>query len=152
MVRSKGWEVLAGLYPIRSSNFRWYSQLNFSRNVAIVESLPNEDNRLSLAYTRVYDNENQSVWYQVGVGDRIGDMWGTGYLRNSNGDFVINGDGRFIVDNRLKKLGNYNPDFNIGFYNNLAYKKISLNFTIDWRQGGALISRTSGFGWAQLDN
>ncbi len=141
-VRSKGVEVLLNVMPVRTRNFRWNAFFNFSTNRARVESLPDETQRLTLAFTRVYDNTNQTVWYQVREGDRIGDMWGTGYLRNENGDFVISENGRYIVDNTLKKLGNYNPDFILGFSNQFQYKNINLGFVFDWRQGGVLVSRT----------
>lgn len=141
-VRSEGVELILGLRPIFNRNFKWRMFFNFSKNVARVESLPVEADRLTLAYTRVYDNVNQTVWYQVREGDRIGDMWGTGYLRNENGDFVVNEQGRFIVDNTLKKLGNYNPDFILGFNNQIEFQNFKLGFVVDWRQGGELISRT----------
>ncbi|MEM6802867.1 MAG: SusC/RagA family TonB-linked outer membrane protein [Bacteroidota bacterium] len=141
-VRSEGVELILGVRPIYNQNFKWRMFFNFSRNVATVESLPVQAERLTLAYTRVYDNVNQTVWYQVREGDRIGDMWGTGYLRNEAGDFVVNDQGRFIVDNTLKKLGNYNPDFILGFNNQLEWKNFNLGFVVDWRQGGELISRT----------
>ncbi|MEL6253152.1 MAG: SusC/RagA family TonB-linked outer membrane protein [Bacteroidota bacterium] len=141
-VRSEGVELILGLRPIYNRKFKWRMFFNFSRNVATVESLPVEAERLTLAYTRVYDNVNQTVWYQVREGDRIGDMWGTGYLRNENGDFVVNEQGRFIVDNTLKKLGNYNPDFILGFNNQIEWNNFKLGFVVDWRQGGELISRT----------
>jgi len=141
-VRSKGTEIVLGITPIRKRHFSWDSQVNFSRNIATVEDLPEEIDRLTLAYSRVYDNVNQTVWFQVDEGGRIGDIYGTGYLRNEDGDFVIDQEGRYIVDNELKKLGNYNPDFMIGFNNRFNYNNWSLAFVLDWRQGGQLVSRT----------
>ncbi len=141
-VRAEGVEIVLGFSPVRSAKFNWETLVNFSTNRALVESLPDEANRLTLGYSRVYDNPNQTVWFQVSEGDQIGDLWGTGYLRNEDGDFVIGDDGRFIVDNTLKKLGNYNPDFILGLSNQLRYKNVSLGFVFDWRQGGELISRT----------
>lgn len=141
-VRSQGVEVLLSLMPVRTPKFQWNALFNFSTNRAIVESLPEGTERLTLAFTRVYDNTNQTVWYQVREGDQIGDMWGTGYLRNENGDFVISENGGFIVDNTLKKLGNYNPDFILGFSNHFQIKDLHLGFVFDWRQGGRLVSRT----------
>lgn len=141
-VRSKGVEVILGVRPIYHEKFRWRMFFNFSHNVARVESIPQQTERLTLAYTRVYDNVNQTVWYQVREGDRVGDMWGTGYLRNDEGEFVVNEQGGFIVDNTLKKLGNYNPDFVLGFSNRLEYKQVQVGFVLDWRQGGVLVSRT----------
>ncbi|MEO0775212.1 MAG: SusC/RagA family TonB-linked outer membrane protein [Bacteroidota bacterium] len=142
-VRSRGLEIVAGVRPFVGPKFSWYSGFNFSRNVTTVEDLPDEiEGRLTLAYSRVYDNVNQTVWVQVEEGGRIGDLYGTGYLKNENGDFVIDADGRFIVDNELIKLGNYNPDFILGWTNQLHYRNWDLHFLFDWRQGGILVSRT----------
>ncbi|MEM6378608.1 MAG: SusC/RagA family TonB-linked outer membrane protein, partial [Bacteroidota bacterium] len=141
-VRAEGVEVVVGINPVRNEKFNWMTFLNFSTNRAIVESLPDEVDRLTLGYSRVYDNPNQTVWFQVREGDQIGDLWGTGYLKNENGDFVIGDDGRYIVDNTLKKLGNYNPDFILGISNQFSYKNWNLGFLLDWRQGGELVSRT----------
>ena len=142
VVRSRGVEAILGATPLRNDRLRWDVQLNFSRNVATVEDLPQDDGRLTLAYSRVYDNTNQTVWFQVAEGGRIGDMYGTGYLRNDDGDFVINEDGRFIVDNRLQLLGNYNPDFILGINNSLSVGQWTVRALLDWRQGGELVSRT----------
>jgi TonB-linked SusC/RagA family outer membrane protein len=141
-VRSRGVELVLGLTPIRNQHFQWNALFNFSRNVSSVASLPAGSGRLTLAYSRVYDNVNQTVWFQVEEGGRIGDIYGTGYKKNENGDFVLTATGNHIVDNTLKKLGNYNPDFILGFNNQIQYKNWNLDFVLDWRQGGILVSRT----------
>ncbi|MBZ9731548.1 SusC/RagA family TonB-linked outer membrane protein [Salegentibacter sp. JZCK2] len=141
-VRSQGIEIIAGITPVINTNFRWSSTFNFSRNVSEVIELPQEAGRLTLGYNRIYDNPNQTVWLQVEEGGRIGDLYGTGYLKNENGDFILNSAGRYIANNDLQKLGNYNPDFMLGFNNQLTYKDWNFSFLFDWRQGGILVSRT----------
>lgn len=141
-VRSKGVEIIAGITPIRKNGFTWNTYLNFSRNITTVEELPDGADKITLAYSRVYDNVNQTIWFQVEEGGRIGDMFGTGYLRNENGEFILDEAGNFIADNNLQKLGNYNPDFILGFSNYFSYKNWDVSFLIDWRQGGELVSRT----------
>ncbi|CAL68542.1 SusC/RagA family TonB-linked outer membrane protein [Christiangramia forsetii] len=141
-VRSQGVEIIAGMVPIRTSNFQWDATFNFSKNVSRVEELPQEAGRLTLAYNRIYDNPDQTVWLQVEEGGEIGDLYGTGYRKNENGDFILTEEGRYIADNNLQKLGNYNPDFMLGINNNFNYKNWNLSFLFDWRQGGILVSRT----------
>ena len=141
-VRSKGIELIASFLTMEKANFKWNTAFNFSRNVATVEELPDGADNITLAYSRVYDNVNQTVWFQVEEGGRIGDMYGTGYLKNENGDFVIGADGKFIADNTLRKIGNYNPDFILGIANNFSYKNWDVSFLFDWRQGGEIVSRT----------
>ncbi len=141
-VRSKGLEIVVDAVAVKRTNFLWNTTVNFSKNVSTIESLPQQDGRITLAYSRVYDNPDQTVWFQVEEGGRLGDFYGTGYQRNENGDFVLSADGRYIADPTLKKLGNSNPDFVVGLANNFSYKNWVVNFVLDWRQGGELVSRT----------
>ena len=145
-VCSKGIELIAGISPVISDTFQWRSTLNFSTNRATVEDLPQDDGRLTLAYSRIYNSQNQTVFFQVEEGGRIGDIYGTGYLKNENGDFILTDEGRYIPDNNLQKLGNYNPDFTLGFNNQFNYKNWNLGFLLDWRQGGTVVSRTRALG------
>lgn len=145
-VRSQGLEAIVGITPIKNTHFQWNSTFNFSTNRAIVESLPQDDGRLTLAFSRIYDSANQTVFFQVEEGGRVGDMYGTGYLRNENGDFIIDENGRYIANNELQLLGNYNPDFMLGWNNEFTYKKWNASFLLDWRQGGEIVSRTRALG------
>jgi TonB-linked SusC/RagA family outer membrane protein len=145
-VRAKGLEIIAGISPIVSDNFEWNSTLNFSTSRATVEDLPQDEGRLTLAYSRIYDSQNQTVFLQVEEGGHVGDLYGTGYLKNDAGDFVLTNEGRYIPDNTLQKLGNYNPDFMLGFNNQFAFKNWNLGFLLDWRQGGIIVSRTRALG------
>lgn len=145
-VKSTGVEIIAGFTPIKTSNFKWNTTFNFAKNKATIEELPQADGRLTLAYSRIYDSANQTVWFQVEEGGQIGDIYGTGYLKNENGQFIIDDNGNYIADNNLQKLGNYNPDFTLGWSNDLNYKNWSASFLFDWRQGGEIVSRTSALG------
>ncbi len=145
-VNAQGVEIILGITPIRTQDFRWNTLFNFATSRATIKDLPQEDGRLTLAYSRIYDSANQTVWFQVEEGGRIGDIYGTGYLRNDNGDFIITDEGRFIADNNLQKIGNYNPDFTLGWNNSFSYKNWNLGFLFDWRQGGEVVSRTRALG------
>jgi TonB-linked SusC/RagA family outer membrane protein len=145
-VNTQGLEIILGLIPVRYQNFTWQSLLNFSTSRATIKNLPQADGRLTLAYSRIYDSANQTVWFQVEEGGQIGDMYGTGYLKNENADFILDDNGRFIADNNLRKIGNYNPDFTLGWTNTINYKNWSLSFLLDWRQGGEIVSRTRALG------
>ena len=145
-VRTEGVEIIAGLTPIITDKFRWTTTFNFSKSVATVEDLPQDDGRLTLGLSRIYDSANQTVFFQVEEGGRVGDFYGTGYLKNENGDFILTDDGRYIADNNLQKFGNYNPDFMLGWNNQFSYGNWNLSFLFDWRQGGEIVSRTRALG------
>ncbi len=145
-VNTQGIEIVLGITPIKNENFKWNTTFNFATNRSTIKDLPQEAGRLTLAYSRIYNSANQTVWFQVEEGGRIGDFYGTGYSKNENGAFIIDDNGRFIADNNLQKLGNYNPDFTLGWNTNFNYKNWSLNVLFDWRQGGEIVSRTRALG------
>lgn len=141
-VRTTGVEMILGLTPILTNDFRWSSTFNFSTNKSVIESLPQSDGRLTLAYSRIYDSANQTVWFQVEEGGQVGDIYGTGYQKTEDGQFILTENGSYIADNNLKKIGNYTPDFMLGWNNEFSYKNWNLGFLFDWRQGGEIVSRT----------
>ncbi|WP_178983312.1 SusC/RagA family TonB-linked outer membrane protein [Winogradskyella helgolandensis] len=145
-VNTQGVEIVLGITPIQTDNFNWNSTFNFATNRSVIKNLPQSDGRLTLAYSRIYDSANQTVWFQVEEGGRVGDFYGTGYLKNENDEFLIDDNGNYIADDNLKKLGNYNPDFTLGWSNNFNYKNWNMSFLFDWRQGGEVVSRTRALG------
>lgn len=141
-VSAKGFEAALGLTPIYRNKFRWDARLNFSTNRATIDEIPEGTQRFTVGYSRVYNSVNQTVFFIAEEGGRVGDIWGTGYLRNEDGQFILNENGGFIADNTLKKLGNANPDFMLGFNNRFSFGNFTAAFLLDWRQGGQLVSRT----------
>ncbi len=141
-VRANGIEAVLSLTPVRTAGLRWDARLNFSRNRATVEELPAGTDRLTLSYSRVYNSVDQTVFFIVEEGGRIGDFWGTGYQRNEDGEYILSSSGNFIADNTLKKLGNANPDFMLGFSNSVTFGHFNVGLLLDWRQGGQIVSRT----------
>ncbi len=146
VVKTSGVEIILGGTPIKNENFKWNTTFNFATNKSIIKDLPQSDGRLTLAYSRIYDSANQTVWFQVEEGGQVGDMYGTGYLKNDAGEFLLDDDGRYIANDELIKIGNYNPDFTLGWNNSFSYKNWNTSFLFDWRQGGEIVSRTRALG------
>ena len=145
-VTTSGVEIILGGTPIQTENFTWNTTFNFASNKSVIKDLPQNDGRLTLAYSRIYNSANQTVWFQVEEGGQIGDMYGTGYEKNGDGEFLLDDNGRYIANNDLIKIGNYNPDFTLGWNNSFRYKNWNASFLFDWRQGGEIVSRTRALG------
>ncbi|WP_334056756.1 SusC/RagA family TonB-linked outer membrane protein [Polaribacter sp. P097] len=145
-VNTTGVEIILGGTPIQTENFTWNTTFNFASNKSVIKDLPQNDGRLTLAYSRIYNSANQTVWFQVEEGGQIGDMYGTGYEKNAEGEFLLDDNGRYIANNDLIKIGNYNPDFTLGWNNSFRYKNWNASFLFDWRQGGEIVSRTRALG------
>ena len=139
-IRNQGIELMLSGTPVRSeSGFTWNTMFNFSRNVnEVVEMADGIDS---------YVFGGNGITLVAQEGGALGDMYGTGLRRvddpgsEHHGKVIFN-NGLVQQDNTLRKLGNFNPDFNLGWTNELSFKGVTLRFLFDWRQGGELLSRT----------
>ncbi|MGH1337649.1 MAG: SusC/RagA family TonB-linked outer membrane protein [Aureispira sp.] len=140
-IRSEGLEAIVSATPVRTKDFQWNLFANFSRNVSTVVALPEGIEQYVTGYSRVYDRSDRSVFFIATEGGRVGDMYGTG-LKEVNGQQVYDANGNPVKDPELRLLGNYNPDFILGFGTEVSWKGLSLGMLWDWRQGGTIVSRT----------
>lgn len=145
-VQTRGIEIMLNGNLKVNNNLFWKSNIMFHRYSSQILDLPQSSGRLTLAYSRIYDSANQTVWFQVEEGGYIGDMYGTGYQKTEEGQFIVDGQGNLIADDELQKLGNYNPDFVIGWNNRIEYKNFNCSILLNWNQGGELVSRTLSLG------
>ncbi len=139
-IENKGIEALLTIKPIRNENFAWTTSLNFSKNQGTVVELTENMDVLTMAYASVYGAETSKVFIQARKGEKLGNMYGRKFERH-NGKIVYK-DGKPVVNDKLQLLGNYNPDFSLGFKNSFKYKNFDLSVLMDWKQGGTIISRT----------
>lgn len=146
-IRSRGIEVVLKATPVLRNNFRWSSNINFSLNRSRVIELPKGVDQYVTGFESLYASTDNSVFFIATPANkgRMGDIYGTG-LFQVNGQTVYDAKGFPARDPILRNLGNYNPDFMVGFNNELTYKNVSLSFLWDWRQGGVLLSRTFSLG------
>jgi outer membrane receptor protein involved in Fe transport len=137
-IQNRGVELLLNATPIRNSNgLSWNTMFNFSRNRNEVLELPEGVDQY------IYGGNGITLVAQEG--GALGDMWGTGLrtVDDENSPYfgeVIFRNGLVQQDNTLRPIGNFNPDFNLGWLNELSYKNFSLNFLFDLSQGGDLLS------------
>ncbi len=139
-IKNQGLEILLSTTPVKSAKgLTWNTLFNFSLNRNEVIALPEGVDRY------IYGGNGITLVAQEG--GALGDMWGTGLrtVQDPNSPYngqVIFKNGLIQQDNTLRKIGNFNPDFQLGWMNELTFKGFSLNFLFDWRQGGELLSRT----------
>ncbi len=146
-IQSRGIEIMLSADVVKKKDFSWNFFANFSKGAAFVQALPEGIDQYTTGFARVYSSSANTVFYIAEAdGGRIGDMYGTGFKKTEDGQIIYGADGLPIRDNELRKLGNYNPNFIVGFGNELKYKGFALNFLIDWRQGGTIVSRTKAIG------
>lgn len=137
-VENKGIELVLSGMPVRSGNFRWETNANFSRNRNIVRKLNDERPKLIVGSDQSFRD------FVVIQGKPFGEIYSIGFLRDANGNVVVGANGVPLnTGSRTKAVANANPDWTGGLSNSLSYKNLSLGFLIDHRQGGTVLSVTN---------
>lgn len=133
-VKNEGWEIQLGVVPVKTKDFSWKIDGNFSRNVQTMVELPESISTYTLA----------SGWSNLQIRAERGEqfaIYGNGWARDDNGNIIIGANGLRQTTANLR-LGNLYPDWMLGINNNLTYKGFSLGFLVDIRKGGSLYSGT----------
>lgn len=137
VLTNKGIEVLIGGTPVETESFRWDTSLNFSKNKNEVVELIDDLESFSL-------NSLGNFSARVVQGEGIGDLYGTTWKRNENGELLVNSEGIPLAGD-VEKLGSSQPDAVAGFSNTFSYNNWSLRFLVDARFGGEVYSATSSY-------
>ncbi len=154
LLRSRGVELTVGGSPIQTRNFRWDVSVNLTRNRTRIMSLPEE-----MPFFTFWEEAKGGAWTYPGedIGNiyapevRVVEDKGSPYfgypllqLDPDNGwaTYAVAKEGQASRN----KVGNFNPKFIMGIQNSVSWKNWSLNFTLDWRNGGQFVSQTYRYG------
>ena len=80
------------------------------------------------------------------VGQPYGTLFGNAFLRDGNGNIVVNATGAPQTDPTKRVLGKYTPDWIGGISNTFSYKGFSLGVLIDASFGGSIYNGTYSTG------
>jgi len=159
-VKSKTLELTLGANWLTGSDFTWNTNIVFSKIRQNIEALPIPP------YLYDNGNMGDQSLFYVKAGEVYGVMYGYKFVRNLDEmskqlpagkaitDYIVNSDGYVVpagsegkateLPIRVKengadwygKVGDGNPDFNMGLSNTIAYKGLSLYFLLDYKKGG----------------
>lgn len=139
-VENRGWELLLQATPVELANgFSWDLTVNWGKNNSEVTALHGDLETLVLG----------SYWsmnIEARLGEPYGAFFGNGYLRNEDGDLLLTEDGMPRRDPVRRVLGNYNPDWNAGIQNRVAWGPLDISVLVDGQSGGDVFSVTNWFG------
>ncbi|RDC57836.1 SusC/RagA family TonB-linked outer membrane protein [Pedobacter chinensis] len=138
-INNKGIEVQLGITPVKKQ-FTWDIDVNYAANRSRVIEL---DKAGLLQNYVVATNSAQVI---AAVGQPYGTLFGNAFLRDANGNIVVNATGTPQTDPTKKVLGKYTPDWIGGISNTFSYKGISLGVLIDASFGGSIYNGTYATG------
>lgn len=136
-LRNRGVEVSLTGTPIKNDNFTWTTTLNAWKNTS--KMLQFAGDIVTFKYTNAQLNAGVAA---TSLNQPVLGIVGSDYKRNDDGYIVVDKTGYPVLDNNNKEkyIGNREPEFNIGFINNLKYKQFNLSFLWDFRFGGDILN------------
>jgi TonB-linked SusC/RagA family outer membrane protein len=116
--------------------FNWSTSVNFTKQNSVLEEL---DPRLE----QVDLGGLSTTSFIAREGEPIGLIMGSVPQRDPNGNIVVNANGVPVASPIREVYGDTQYDYTMGISNTIRYKGVSLDFTVDIRQGGLMYSRTA---------
>ena len=138
---SEGIEATVGGVPVRTDDLEWRITANYTKTKMTVEELYEDIDALDIIRAPF-----GGVFLRASVGDEYGQLWGTDYIRDDNGNRVVTSGGAYAATPNLTPLGSVYPDYKLGIRNSLDYKNFDFSFLIDIQQGGVFYSLTHMWG------
>ncbi|PIF05628.1 MAG: SusC/RagA family TonB-linked outer membrane protein [Draconibacterium sp.] len=150
LLRSLGWELALGYTPIKTHDWTWDLNLNFTTNDTYLLELTDgvdfvtfwsEARIRNIAYVKDDAAGNDGL---------IGNLYTRKILRVTDKKSPYYGypllpegeDAEWQSSETYEKIGNYNPNFIMGLQTAIYYRNFSLSMTFDWRSGGQYVSQT----------
>lgn len=136
-LENKGIELSLSGNVIEKRDFTWTTVVNYTRNVSKVLYLPPGADKVQLVGFAGVQS------YAI-AGQPYGVIYGTDYLKASNGTLILGEDSLPIFNPTPSVIGNPNPTFLLSWRNSFTYKNWNLSFMWDGRFGGQIWNGTRG--------
>src|SRR5690606_7675870 len=75
-------------------------------------------------------------------GGSFNDLYVLKFLRDDQGRIIFDADGKMRRTSQVELIGNLDPDWSLGWNNNISYKRFNLGMQINGRFGGKVFSQT----------
>ncbi|MEI8141574.1 MAG: SusC/RagA family TonB-linked outer membrane protein [Chitinophagia bacterium] len=139
---NKGLEIAIDYLVVNKKNFSWNTRFNFNRMRNKVTSLPANVPEFYISDTWVYGNARGGLKN----GGPTTTITSYGYLRNDAGQILISPTtGLPLIDANFRVRGDRNPDFTLGWLNNITYKNLRVSFLWDIKVGGDIFNATEKY-------
>lgn len=137
---NKGIQASLSLVPVRTADFEWKLNWNFTKNDNVVTKVANGMDAFQLINAPFL----VSLW--AVEGEKYGMLRGYNYVFDDNGNKVVGADGIYERSEQVENLGSILPDYNMGLRNTFSYKSFDFSFLIDMQKGGNFYSTTNMWG------
>ena len=134
-----GVEMVLDYQVINKKDFSWNTRFNFNRMRNKVTALPDNVPEFYISDTWIYGNARGGLTR----GGATTTITSYGYARNNAGQILIDpATGIPVLDNNFRVHGDRNPNFTLGWLNNITYKDLRVSFLWDLKVGGDIFNAT----------
>jgi outer membrane receptor protein involved in Fe transport len=142
-IRNQGLEVTLKATPVLQRNFSWDVLANFDRTRGRTLSLPNNFPESYVSDTWLFGNVRNGT--AKGMSTRS--LTGLFYLRNNKGQLLISPTTGLPLRSPSFIDAGYDrqPDWTMGLTNSFRYKRLALDFLLDFRRGGDVFNATEHY-------
>ena len=134
-----GIEMVLDYQVINKKDFTWNTRFNFNRMRNKVTELPLNVPEFYISDTWVYGNARGGLTR----GGPTTTITSYGYAKNNAGNVLIDpATGLPLIDANFRVRGDRNPDFSLGWVNNITYKDLRISFLWDLKVGGDVFNAT----------
>lgn len=146
-VQNQGWEVSLFAVPVKTKDFSWNINVNWTRNRNLVKELYTDESGNKIDNLQLATFQG-GVSLNAALGQPYGTIRGKDYIY-TNGQPTVGANGRYLQSATSNEIiGNANPDWIGGVQNTFRYKDLSFGFLVDVRQGGDIFSLDMYYGLA----
>lgn len=139
-VENKGIEVQFNAVPLRTKDFQWNVDVNWSKNKNTVVALAPGIETLTLGSLQ------GGVSIIAKVGQPYGNIIGKDFVYAADGQKVTDKGSYVMTTTTTNVIGNVTPDWIGGIRNKFTYKQVSFSFLIDMQKGGDIFSLDQYYG------
>jgi len=153
LLQSKGWELILGGTPVRTANWNWDLNLNFTKNETKIIELDEGVDVIEFWSENKSKSRGYAANPAIGEDGLVGNIYSSRIKRVTDMNSPYYGypligeglDAEWLPEDYYVKVGNYNPDFIMGLQSQLSFKNFTLSMTFDWRKGGQYMSQTQRY-------
>jgi TonB-linked SusC/RagA family outer membrane protein len=132
---NKGIELSFNISPIRTKDFQWNINYNYTQFKSTVEEL-------APGVTNIFLGGFTTPNIRLVAGEEYGQLYGNAYRRDEKtGKMIVGANGLPLITPGVQNIGNPNPKFLMGLTNTLTWKGLSWSFLLDYKKGGDIYSR-----------
>lgn len=141
-VHTDGHEFVLNLTPVRTKDFTWDINLNYSKITNMVDEL-------APGVESIFLGGFVTPQLRAGIGNTYPVIYGVQYKKNDKGQILVNEDPSSAgygmpMAGEPGILGEVSPKFILGGTNIIRYKDLTLAATLEWKNGGKMYSGSNG--------